>query len=67
MVGPSWATLAILDNLGWYCDVANLIICKRLIQIVPYIIETKIEESLNIVVKFKLLAIFEIVEQNILV
>ena len=25
----------ILDNLGWYCDIANIFIRQRQIQIVP--------------------------------
>jgi hypothetical protein len=44
------ATLVIHDNLGRYCDVANVFIRHRLIQI--FLI--KIEESLNIGVKIKL-------------
>ena len=38
--------LVILDNLGWYCDVTNILIRQRQIQIV-----VNIEESLNVVVK----------------
>jgi len=30
------ATLIMLDNLGLYCEVANVIIRKRLIQIVTW-------------------------------
>ena len=33
--GPIGATLVILDNLGWYCEVADIFICQRQIQIVP--------------------------------
>jgi len=29
------ATLVIFDIVGWYCDVTNVIIRKRPIQIVP--------------------------------
>jgi hypothetical protein len=28
--------LVILANLGWYCDVANIFIRQRQIQIVPW-------------------------------
>jgi hypothetical protein len=30
------ATTVILDNLSWYCDVTNIFICQRQIQIVPW-------------------------------
>jgi len=33
------ATFVIQDNLAWYCDVANVFIHKRLIQIVPWNIQ----------------------------
>jgi len=58
----------ILDNLGWYCGVANILIRQRQIQIVLYdIIVIKIEESLNFAVKIKLSGIFEMFAQVILV
>jgi hypothetical protein len=31
-----WATFVILDNLGWYCDVANIFIHQQQIQIAPW-------------------------------
>ena len=34
LVDPPGATLVILDNLGWYCDVANIFLHQRHIQIV---------------------------------
>jgi len=34
LADPVGATLVILDNLGCYCDVANIFICQRQIQIV---------------------------------
>ena len=48
--------MVILDNLVWYCDVTNIFIRQRQIQIVPAHekIVIKIEKSLNCVVKIKL-------------
>ena len=42
-------TLIILDNLGWYCDVAN-----DKFKYSHELIVIKIKESLNFVVKIKL-------------
>jgi len=36
LTDPPGATLVILDNLGWYCNVANAFIRRRQIQIVPW-------------------------------
>jgi hypothetical protein len=47
------ATLVILDNLGCYCDIANIFIHRRQIQIVTWNNRlTKIEESLHFLAKF---------------
>jgi hypothetical protein len=35
LTDPPGATVVILDNLGLYCDVANIFIRQRQIQIVP--------------------------------
>jgi hypothetical protein len=46
--------MVIFDNLGWYCDVTNVFIRQRQIQLVTHeIIVIEIEESLHIVVKIK--------------
>ena len=36
LVDPPGATLVILDNLGWYCDIDKIFIRQRQIQIVPW-------------------------------
>jgi hypothetical protein len=36
LADPPRATLVILDNVGWYCDVNNIFIRQRQIQIVPW-------------------------------
>ena len=36
LIDPPGATLIIYDNLGWYCEVANIFIRQLQIQIVPW-------------------------------
>jgi len=47
-------TLIILDNLGWYCGVANVFIRQRQIQIVSYNNRNKTEDSIQFVVRIQL-------------
>jgi hypothetical protein len=35
LADPPTEKFVILDNLGLYCDVTNIFICQRQIQIVP--------------------------------
>ena len=51
LVDPQKATLVILDNLGWYCDVANIFIRQRQSKTVPDIFVIEIEESFDFVVR----------------
>jgi hypothetical protein len=34
LADPPEEKLVIFDNLGWYCDVTNIFICQRQVQIV---------------------------------
>ena len=36
LADPSREKIVILDNLIWFCDVANIFICQQQIQIVPW-------------------------------
>jgi hypothetical protein len=36
LADPPGTTLVILDNPDWYCDVANVFICHKQIQIVQW-------------------------------
>jgi len=36
LTDPPGSTLVMLDNLGWYCDITNVFIRKRLIHIFPW-------------------------------
>jgi hypothetical protein len=46
LADPPEEKLIILDNLGWYCDVTNIFIRQRLIQIVISILDDHISSGI---------------------
>ena len=54
LADPPGATLVILDNLDWYCDIANISFAYDKFIKSQEIIVIKIEESLHFVVKIRL-------------